>query len=90
MGMLRLSTVSLAILFILGCSSQNADPQGVATPGAATPPPAKTVFDPLTQQVDRARAVQKTVDANADITRQAIDSQERGDKDKQERGDSNP
>jgi hypothetical protein len=78
MGMLRLSTVSLAILFIPGCSSQNADPQGVATP-----PPAKTVFDPLTQQVDRARAVQKTVDANADSTRQAIDSQERGDKDKQ-------
>jgi PBP1b-binding outer membrane lipoprotein LpoB len=88
MGMLRLSTVSLAILFILGCSSQNADPpgvatQGVSTPGVATPPPAKTVFDPLTQQVDRARAVQKTVDANADSTRQAIDSQERGDKDKQ-------
>jgi hypothetical protein len=78
MDILRASTVSLAILFILGCSSQSADPA----------PPAKTVFDPLTQQVERARAVQKTVDANADSTRQAIDSQERGDK--QRRGDSSP
>jgi hypothetical protein len=83
MGMLKISTVSLAILFILGCSSQSAD-----TPGVATPPPAKTVFDPLTQQVERARAVQKTVDANADSTRQAIDSQERGDK--QEHADNSP
>jgi hypothetical protein len=79
--MLKHSTVSLAILFILGCSSQSTD----APPPA---PPAKTVFDPLTQQVERARAVQKTVDENANSTRQAIDSQERGDK--QERGDSSP
>jgi hypothetical protein len=77
--MLKHSTVSLAILFILGCSSQSTDPQGVSTPGVATPP-AKTVFDPLTQQVERARGVQKTVDENANSTRQAIDSQERGDK----------
>jgi hypothetical protein len=83
--MLKHSTVALAILFILGCSSQSTDPPGVATPPA---PPAKTVFDPLTQQVERARAVQKTVDENANSTRQAIDSQERGDK--QERGDSSP
>jgi len=88
MGMLKISTVTLAILFILGCSSQSADTPGVDTPGVATPPPAKTVFDPLTQQVERARAVQKTVDANADSTRQAIDSQERGDK--QEHADNSP
>jgi hypothetical protein len=69
MGILKLSTVSLTISFILGCSSQNADP----------PPPAKTVFDPLTQQIDHARAVQKTVDAKADDTRKTIDSQEGGD-----------
>jgi hypothetical protein len=80
--MLKHSTVSLAILFILGCSSQSTDPPGVATP------PARTVFDPLTQQVERARAVQKTVDENANSTRQAIDRQERGDK--QERGDNAP
>jgi len=83
MRMVKLPTVSLAFLFILGCSSQSADP-----PGVGTPPPAKTVFDPLTQQVERARAVQKTVDANADSTRQAIDSQERGDK--QEHADNSP
>jgi len=64
-GVLKTSTVLLAILFIAGC----ADP----------PPPKKTVFDPLTQDLDRARDVQKTVDQNTDDTRKAVDSQERGD-----------
>lgn len=54
------------VLFIAACSSQ--DP----------PPPAKTVFDPLTQQIDKAREVQKTVDENAEKTRKAIDAQEHG------------
>jgi hypothetical protein len=36
------------------------------------------VFDPLTQQIDKAREVQKTVDENAEKTRKAIDDQERG------------
>jgi len=69
--MLKNSTVSLSVLFNLGCSSgQTTDP----------PPPApKTVFDPLTQQLDRARDVQKTVDQNADSTRKAVEAQERGD-----------
>ncbi len=89
MHILKFSTASLVLSFILGCSSQNAEPPGVATPGVATPvvatpgvatPPAKTVFDPLTQQIDRARAVQNTVDANADSTRKAIDDQEHGDR----------
>ncbi len=79
MHILKFSTASLVLSFILGCSSQNAEPPGVATPGVATPP-AKTVFDPLTQQIDRARAVQNTVDANADSTRKAIDDQEHGDR----------
>jgi hypothetical protein len=80
MDVLKISTVSLAVLFILGCSSgQNADPPGAATPGAAASPPAKTVFDPLTQQLGRARDVQKTVDQNTDNTRKAVDKQERGD-----------
>ena len=69
--MLKNSTVSLSVLFILGCSSgQTTDP-----PPAAP----KTVFDPLTQQLDRARDVQKTVDQNADSTRKAVEAQERGD-----------
>ena len=56
---------------ILGCSShQSPDPP---------PPPAKTVFDPLTQQLGRAKDVQNTVDANTENMRKAVDSQERGD-----------
>jgi len=73
MGVLKISTVAVAVLFILGCSpGKNAD---------SVPPPshAKTVFDPLTQQMDRARDVQKTVDENTDSTRKAVDGQERGD-----------
>jgi len=66
MGSLKILTLSLSILFIVSC-------------GAPEPPPKKTVFDPLTQNLDRAREVQKTVDANADATRKAVDTQERGD-----------
>jgi hypothetical protein len=75
MGTLKISTVSLAVSFILGCSSG----QSAGPPGAAPPPPAKTVFDPLTQQLKKAHDVQKAADANADSTRQAVDHQERGD-----------
>jgi hypothetical protein len=65
MRYVKCSTMALLGLFIAGC----AEPP---------PPPAKTVFDPLTQQMDRARDVQKTVDENAEKTRKAIDEQERG------------
>jgi hypothetical protein len=70
MGMLKLSSLALAVLFIIGCS-----------PGQIpdSPPPAKTVFDPLTRNLDKARGVQQAADANADATRKAVDSQERGD-----------
>jgi hypothetical protein len=37
------------------------------------------VFDPLLQSEARAREVQKTVDANTDASRKAVDTQERGD-----------
>ncbi len=60
-------TMSLSVLFIVGCSSPE------------PPPPAKTVFDPLLEQRDRARDVQKTVEAQADSVRKAVDNQERGD-----------
>jgi hypothetical protein len=60
-------TVALSVLFSVGCSAP--DP----------PPPAKTVFDPLTHQMDRARDVQKTVDENAEKTRKEVDNQERAD-----------
>jgi hypothetical protein len=52
------------------------------------PPPKKTVFDPMTQQLERARAVQNTVDQNTDQTRKAVDAQERGQE--SENGDSHP
>ena len=67
MGYGKFLTMSLSVSFIVACASPEA------------PPPPKTVFDPLTQQIDRARDVQKTVDSNADATRKAIDNQERGD-----------
>jgi hypothetical protein len=71
MGVFRVSAVSLAVMSILGCSSrQSPDPP---------PPPAKSVFDPLTQQIGRAKDVQNTVDANTENMRKAVDSQERGD-----------
>ena len=67
MGLSKNVTMSLSILFIAGCSPPD------------RPPQPKTVFEPLTQQVDRAREVQKTVDQHADSSREAVDSQERGD-----------
>jgi hypothetical protein len=73
MNVPKFSTVSLSVLVILGCSSgKDADPPPPA-------PPAKTVFDPLTQDLKKAQAVQQAVDANTDHTRDAVDHQERGD-----------
>jgi hypothetical protein len=69
MDWLRVWTMSLSVLFIVSCASPE-----------PPPPPKKTVFDPLTQQLDRARDVQKTVDENAEAARKAVDAQERGDK----------
>jgi hypothetical protein len=73
MGVPQTMTASLAVLFILGCSS------GESSAPPPPPPPQKTVFDPLTQQLDRARGVQQTLDQNAESTRKAVDEQERGD-----------
>ncbi len=70
MGVLKLSALSLAVSLLQGCSSGQ-------TPDA--PPPAKTAFDPVTQPLDRAREVQRTIDQSADRTRAAVESQARGD-----------
>lgn len=67
MRLMNILTMSLSLLFIASCAAP--DP----------PLPKKTVFDPLTRQLDRARDVQKTVDANAEATRKAVDTQEHGD-----------
>jgi len=66
MGYVKWWTTALLVLFIASCSSP-------------PPPPKKNVVDPLTQQMDKARDVQKTVDEEAEKARQAIDNQERGD-----------
>jgi hypothetical protein len=68
MDWVKVMTMSLPVLFILGCS-----------PPPPPAPPKTTVFDPLVQSEQRARDVQKTVDQNADSTRKALDTQERGD-----------
>ena len=65
MGHWKFSTLSLSVLFILSCA-------------APEPPPKKTVFDPLLQPVQRAKDVQITVDKQAEETRKALESQERG------------
>ena len=72
MGMLTRLTLWLGVLFIQGCSSSTQPPDPPA-------PPAKTVFDPLTSDLDKARSVQQTVDRNKEQTKNAIDAQERGD-----------
>lgn len=61
-------TMALAVLFIASCSAP-----------AEPPPKTKTVFDPMTSQLDHARDVQKTIDESAERNRQAIEKQERGD-----------
>jgi hypothetical protein len=68
MNLLKFATISLSVLFLWACS-----------PPDPPPKPKGTVFDPLTHQLDRARDVQNTVDANTDATRKAVDTQERGD-----------
>jgi hypothetical protein len=68
MSLIRVWTMSLSVLFIVGCSAPE-----------PPPPPKKTVFDPMLQTEQRARDVQKTVDQNAEATRKALDAQERGD-----------
>jgi hypothetical protein len=67
MGLQKISTMALAVLFTASCSAP------------APPPPPKTVFDPLTHDLDRVRDVQKTVDENTDATRKAVQAQENGD-----------
>jgi hypothetical protein len=68
MGLARGLTMALSVMFTMSCSAPE-----------PPPPPKKTVFDPLLQTEQRARDVQKTVDQNADSTRKAVDTQERGD-----------
>jgi hypothetical protein len=68
--MLERWTLLLGILFIQACSpAQPPEPKSQST---------ATVFDPLTQQMDKARAVQGTVNQQAADTQKSIDAEERG------------
>jgi hypothetical protein len=66
MGYVNWSSAALSLMFVASCSSRE------------PPPPAKTVFEPMTHQIDKAREVQKSVDENAEKTRKEIENQERG------------
>ena len=66
MGYVKCWTTALLVLFIASCSSP------------PPPSPKQNVFDPSTQQLDKAYDVQKTVDEEAEKARKAIDNQERG------------
>ena len=63
----------LPSIFLAACSAGK-NPE----PAPAPAPPQKTVFDPLTQQMDRARKVQGTVDEQQADTRKQLDSAENG------------
>jgi len=61
----------LPVVFLAACSAgKDAEP--------APAPPQKTVFDPLTQQIDRAQKVQGTVDEHQADTRKQVESAENG------------
>jgi hypothetical protein len=72
MGAREASTLLLSVMFIQGCSPPTQPPD---TPPA---PPAKTVFDPLTRDIDKARGVGSTVEQQDESARRSLDSQERG------------
>ena len=69
MATVKCVTMLLSVLFIASCSE----------PPEPPPPKTKTVFDPLTTQLDHARDVQKTIDESAERNRKAVEKQERGD-----------
>jgi hypothetical protein len=76
MDTLKLWRAACAMILVAGCSGGKSPEPAAAS--AADSPPAKTVFDPLTQQLQRAKDVQGTADQSADRQRQNVDAQERG------------
>lgn|GEM_PF-1555556 len=81
MGRLRTTTLWLMVSFIQACSQAPDATPAKSDPPAAAPssPPGKTVFDPLTGTLGRARGVQDTVDQSAERTRRAVENEEHGD-----------
>jgi hypothetical protein len=76
MSYVKSLTTALLVSFIAGCSPKPPPSKPLPAP---PPPPPKTIFDPLTRPLERARDAQTIVDEHAAKTREAIDAQERGD-----------
>jgi hypothetical protein len=64
-------SVAAAIAFAAAACSKP------ATAPEAPPPPAQTVFDPLTNDLDKAKQVQGVIDQQADAARRAVAAQEK-------------
>lgn len=70
------AVILIAIACVVGgCGGSEAPEQRAAEPQAA--PPRETVFDPLTSTIDRAEAVQQTVDQQAAEQRRRIEEASR-------------
>jgi len=73
MAFSKISVRLLPAVLLWSCS------QRTPLPTPPPPPPQKNIFEPLTQDLDRARDVQNSVDQNAAATRNTVDAAERGD-----------
>jgi hypothetical protein len=66
--------LAASVLVVTGCGA----PDSPAEPAAAAKPAARGgAFDPLVQSVERAKAVQQTVDAEAAEQRRRIEEAEK-------------
>jgi PBP1b-binding outer membrane lipoprotein LpoB len=78
--MKRLLPITIAALALAACASKTPD-DAAAKPAeqAKAAPPQKTVFDPELQALQRAKDVQKAIDAGDANNRKAIDDAEKDD-----------
>ena len=78
--MLRVFFVLASLSALAGCASSSSDDDAATVKTAAqaqAAPPQKTVFDPQLQALQKAKDVQKTIDAGDARNRKAIDDAEK-------------
>jgi hypothetical protein len=78
--MLRVFFVLASLSALAGCASNSSDDDAATVKTAAqaqAAPPQKTVFDPQLQALQKAKDVQKTIDAGDARNRKAIDDAEK-------------
>jgi hypothetical protein len=78
--MLRVSFILASLAILAGCASHSSDDEAAAAKTAAqaqAAPPQKTVFDPQLQALQKAKDVQKAIDAGDARTRKAADDAEK-------------